>query len=329
MPIHHNKDGTWQWGQAGKKYRSRKDALRQMRAIFANGYKEQQDKKASFYVASRASQFLAAVASVGSYGMVKVAANKVVLPYHKYFDPVQIQRGQTLSGIWSQQRKKNPLVPAYKVFLDDWKAQNSGSDKLFAGRTANIPRYMPRKVVKPIQYLKYGTDKSQWDTIERQNKRRAYFNALQLQQSGRDINTVNNGRTAYGIGQLQQQAIDAVKQAIPGWGKNFTAASMLGNLQGSRYAIQKYQDIVNRKVSRFNMPAVNVVDNPRLAYFRYTWGPYAHYNKVREMRKAGLPQQQIRKFTQEQMALQDKQRVAKFMEHYRNQLNGMPVRPVG
>lgn len=40
MPIHHNKDGTWQWGQAGKKYRSKKDAIRQMRAIFANGYKE-------------------------------------------------------------------------------------------------------------------------------------------------------------------------------------------------------------------------------------------------------------------------------------------------
>ena len=44
MPIHKNPDGTWQWGRSGKKYKNREDAVKQMKAIFANGYVE---KKAS------------------------------------------------------------------------------------------------------------------------------------------------------------------------------------------------------------------------------------------------------------------------------------------
>ena len=327
MPIHHNKDGTWQWGQAGKKYRSRKDALRQMRAIFANGYKEQQDKKASFQGASRASCFLAAVASVGSYGMVKKAAKKVP-NYHRYFDPVQITRGQTISGIWDAQRKKNSLVPDLKTFTADWKAQNKGSDKLYYGNTYNKPRYMPRKVVQPIAYLSYGQDQSKWDAIERENKRRAYFNALQMQQSKRDVNAIGGkNRVAFGLGQLQQNAIDAIKQAVPGWGKNFTAASMLDNVQGSRYAIQKYTDLINRKATKLNLDAINVVDHPQRSYYRYTWGPYAHYNYIKAKRAAGVPQQELKKITEQSLALADTDRVAKFMNYYKNQLNLMPRRP--
>lgn len=48
MPIHQNQDGTWQWGQSGKKYRNKADAIKQMQAIFANGYREPgQNKTAS------------------------------------------------------------------------------------------------------------------------------------------------------------------------------------------------------------------------------------------------------------------------------------------
>jgi len=40
MPIHQNEDGTWQWGKSGKKYKKKEDAIKQMKAIFANGYVE-------------------------------------------------------------------------------------------------------------------------------------------------------------------------------------------------------------------------------------------------------------------------------------------------
>lgn len=40
MPIHKNSDGTWQWGKSGKKYHSRKKAVKQAQAIYANGWKE-------------------------------------------------------------------------------------------------------------------------------------------------------------------------------------------------------------------------------------------------------------------------------------------------
>ena len=40
MPIHKNPDGTWQWGKSGKKYKNKEDAIKQMKAIFANGYVE-------------------------------------------------------------------------------------------------------------------------------------------------------------------------------------------------------------------------------------------------------------------------------------------------
>lgn len=47
MPIHKNPDGTWQWGKSGKKYKKYSDAVKQMKAIFASGYKEGgQEKKA-------------------------------------------------------------------------------------------------------------------------------------------------------------------------------------------------------------------------------------------------------------------------------------------
>ena len=38
MPLHQNQDGTWQWGKSGKKYKKKEDAIKQMKAIFANGY---------------------------------------------------------------------------------------------------------------------------------------------------------------------------------------------------------------------------------------------------------------------------------------------------
>ena len=40
MPLHQNEDGTWQWGKSGKKYKKKEDAIKQMKAIFANGYIE-------------------------------------------------------------------------------------------------------------------------------------------------------------------------------------------------------------------------------------------------------------------------------------------------
>lgn len=38
MPIHKVKGG-WKWGNSGKVYKNRKDAVKQMKAIYANGYK--------------------------------------------------------------------------------------------------------------------------------------------------------------------------------------------------------------------------------------------------------------------------------------------------
>jgi len=48
MPLHQNEDGTWQWGKSGKKYKKKEDAIKQMKAIFASGYREGQSKKASY-----------------------------------------------------------------------------------------------------------------------------------------------------------------------------------------------------------------------------------------------------------------------------------------
>ncbi len=38
MPIHKVKGG-WKWGKSGKVYKRKKDAIRQMRAIYSNGYR--------------------------------------------------------------------------------------------------------------------------------------------------------------------------------------------------------------------------------------------------------------------------------------------------
>lgn len=39
MPIHHLPNGKWKWGKHGKEYDTKAEAEKQMRAIFANGYK--------------------------------------------------------------------------------------------------------------------------------------------------------------------------------------------------------------------------------------------------------------------------------------------------
>lgn len=66
MPIHQNEDGTWQWGKSGKKYKSREEAVKQMKAIFANGYREHMTKSAAF-------NFIAGIAAQAS--MIKTAAD--------------------------------------------------------------------------------------------------------------------------------------------------------------------------------------------------------------------------------------------------------------
>jgi hypothetical protein len=38
MPVKKVKGG-WRWGKSGKVYRTKKEALRQARAIYASGYK--------------------------------------------------------------------------------------------------------------------------------------------------------------------------------------------------------------------------------------------------------------------------------------------------
>ena len=40
MPIH-KVPGGWKWGKTGKVYKDKEDAERQMRAIYASGYKEE------------------------------------------------------------------------------------------------------------------------------------------------------------------------------------------------------------------------------------------------------------------------------------------------
>lgn len=39
MPIHKRPGSLYQWGEHGKKYKSKAKAEKQMRAAFANGYK--------------------------------------------------------------------------------------------------------------------------------------------------------------------------------------------------------------------------------------------------------------------------------------------------
>ena len=39
MPVHKT-DGKWQWGKSGKKYKTKAEAERQGRAIWASGYKD-------------------------------------------------------------------------------------------------------------------------------------------------------------------------------------------------------------------------------------------------------------------------------------------------
>ena len=40
MPIH-KVPGGWKWGKSGKTYKKKEDAEKQMRAIYASGYKEE------------------------------------------------------------------------------------------------------------------------------------------------------------------------------------------------------------------------------------------------------------------------------------------------
>lgn len=50
MPIHElheNGETYYRWGNSGKKYRTRAEAVTQMRAAFANGYEEKSDPSGS------------------------------------------------------------------------------------------------------------------------------------------------------------------------------------------------------------------------------------------------------------------------------------------
>ena len=42
MPIH-KVPGGWKWGKTGKVYKNKEDAEKQMRAIYASGYKEEEE----------------------------------------------------------------------------------------------------------------------------------------------------------------------------------------------------------------------------------------------------------------------------------------------
>lgn len=43
MPIHKTKSGGYKWGKSGKTYKTRAGAERQMKAIFASGWREKKD----------------------------------------------------------------------------------------------------------------------------------------------------------------------------------------------------------------------------------------------------------------------------------------------
>lgn len=320
MPIHHNKDGTWQWGQAGKRYRSRKDAIRQMRAIFANGYKQQQDKKASFQVASRASQFLAAVASVGSYGMVKRAANK----FHQSYTPV---RGDGWLKLYKLQKSKNALVPSYEQFIEDAKRWNNGAIALKAGRPIRMPIYKKDMPIKPTPFVPYGKDAKQWDTIQRMNQQIADQRARIFLQSRWNANAVSPGGKAHGLSQMQQSAVDwlnrdknmvwTIKDASQLQGKPYAA------LYGHRKLIESY----NKADPTTGRQAIDAVAQPQRTYYRYTRGANAHYNYIQKLRQQGVPQAQIIKITQKSLAQKDP-RVKRFMQLRAKQRALMPKRPV-
>jgi hypothetical protein len=39
MPIHKTTGGKWKWGKSGKAYSSKAKAVKQMKAIYASGYR--------------------------------------------------------------------------------------------------------------------------------------------------------------------------------------------------------------------------------------------------------------------------------------------------
>lgn len=45
MPIHHLPNGKWKWGDHGKEYDTRAEAVAQAQAAYAHGYREEEDKK--------------------------------------------------------------------------------------------------------------------------------------------------------------------------------------------------------------------------------------------------------------------------------------------
>lgn len=69
MPLHQNQDGTWQWGKSGKKYKKKQDAVKQMKAIFANGYVE---KHASYFKTLNTPSYSDVL------GMIKTASDPVI-----------------------------------------------------------------------------------------------------------------------------------------------------------------------------------------------------------------------------------------------------------
>ena len=318
MPIHHNSDGTWQWGKSGKKYRSRASAIKQMRAIFANGYRQKHDKKASFEGASRASQFLAAVASIGSYGMVKKAANK----YYQSYTP---RRGDGWLKLYNVQKRKNALVPKYQQFMEDAKKWNNGAVALKTGQPIRMPIYLKDMFVQPTPFKQYGKDRTKWDAIQRQNQRIADQRARIQVQSNWNANAVSSGGHAIGLAQMQQAPIDQLNKKKRAWTikRNY---QLLGRPQAALYGQRELIQLYRQADPSTGRQAIDILREPQRLQYRYTRGPNAYYNHIQKLRQQGIPQGQIAKVTQKSLALKDP-RVKRYMQIRAAQRALMPKRP--
>ena len=205
MPLHQNEDGTWQWGKSGKKYKKKEDAIKQMKAIFASGYREGQSKKASYVEALN-------LIKQAAPNMKQIAARQRALA----------QINHTFPSIPKpDEAPYNRLSPeGYKRALDRVQAK-------------------AKQEFNPISRFQYSSKPGSY----KDNLNKARYNALARVESSGNPYSVSEpdtaGRRAVGAFQIRPIALtQAIKK---GWvPKNTTQEDILkkpqlGKLIGSNY----------------------------------------------------------------------------------------------
>lgn len=200
MPIHKNPDGTFQWGKSGKKYRSKKDAVKQMKAIFASGYTQGQTKTASGTVYK--------VGDKDTYGSIAKATGKPVSALQYWNNGKKLKAGDHLWVFSPKSASKwAPEKYVYRIKPGDTYASIA---KNLKSNQADLQRWNGNTGLKAGQYL--------W-RINPSNPAQYYkpslqqlYSKLQNIQTGKNTSQLNRfirtkqvpkeGSTAYGPLQL-------------------------------------------------------------------------------------------------------------------------------